>query len=269
MARSHSGQRRARSGEKRPEEAALLNASGKLLASPNSALPLLRKAEITSYQVVPAGTNYTFVVLMVADGQEPFLGIYKPQKGENPLWDYPDGTLYHREHASYVTSTVLGWPNIPPTVVRDGPFGQGMVQLFVPGQGDQDFFGFRRRRSRDLMEVALFDLLVNNGDRKAGHLILGTDGRIWAIDHGLTFNSWTRLRTVLWDFQGEPIPEKLLADLRSLREDPIRRQGVSRLLGAELEPEDVDGFFARVDDVLHVGRYPPLDSNRNLPWPLV
>src|SRR5450756_226527 len=134
MARSHKEPRRARIGGKRQGEAVLLNASGTLLSSSRDALPLLEQAEITGYQVVPAGTNYTFVVLMAVDGREPFLSIYKPQRGENPLWDYPDGTLYRREHASYVTSALLGWPSIPPTVIRDGPFGLGMIQLFVPPQ---------------------------------------------------------------------------------------------------------------------------------------
>lgn len=269
MARSHKGPRRARGSGKRLNEAALLTASGKLLSSPRDALPLLEQAEITGYQVVPAGTNYTFVVLMAVDGQEPFLGIYKPQRGENPLWDYPDGTLYRREHASYVASTRLGWPNIPPTVIRDGPFGLGMVQLFVPGHADQDFFDFRNRCQQELMEVALFDLLVNNGDRKAGHCILGVDGRIWAIDHGLTFNPFTRLRTVLWDYQGEPIPERLLADLRALQQDAAPQLEIRHLLGAELEAGDIDAFFTRLDRILRSGRYPRLDSNRNLPWPLV
>jgi uncharacterized repeat protein (TIGR03843 family) len=269
MARSHKERHRSMRTPGRPDEAALLGASRELLLSPIEALPLLEQAEITGYQVVPSGTNYTFVVSMSLDGKEPFLGIYKPRRGENPLWDYPDGTLYRREHASYVTSTLLGWPNIPPTVIRDGPFGLGIVQLFVPPHDGQDFLDFRQRRSAELMEIALFDLLVNNGDRKAGHCIMGADGRIWAIDHGLTFNRSTRLRTVLWDYRGDPIPERLLADLRGLCDDPARRQRFRCVLEPDIDGEDVEAFFDRLERVLRSGKYPQLDPNRNLPWPLV
>ncbi len=268
MARSHKRQRGGGNGKVRPDEAALLSASSDLLAEPREASDLLRQAEITGYQVVPSGTNYTFVVLLSTDGRQPFLGIYKPRKGENPLWDYPDGTLYRREHAAYVTSTALGWPNIPPTIVRDGPFGVGMVQLFVPPHDSQDFSAFRQVHRDDLMRIALFDLLVNNGDRKAGHCILGADGRIWAIDHGLTFNPGTRLRTVLWDYCGDPIPAKLLAQLRALLDDPVQCDGLRKRLRQDLDAADVETFFARIEQTLRIGRYPQLDPNRNLPWPL-
>jgi uncharacterized repeat protein (TIGR03843 family) len=269
MARNHKGQRSSRAGGRKQHEAALLDASRQLLASPADALEILRQATITAYQVVPSGSNYTFVVMMSVEGCEPFLGIYKPQQGENPLWDYPDGTLYRRERAAYAISTLLGWPNIPPTVIRDGPFGIGMAQLFVPIQAEQDFFSFRERRASELKEIALFDLVVNNGDRKAGHCLLGLDDRVWAIDHGLTFNRATRLRTVLWDYCGEPIPERLLDGLNALLDDHARREEVRGRLEADLDAADLDSFFDRVERVVRSGRYPPLDPNRNLPWPLV
>lgn len=232
-------------------------------------LSLLERGDILGYEVVPTGTNYTFYTLMSADGGERFVAIYKPRQGENPLWDFPHGTLYRREHAAYVASRYLGWPRIPPTIVRDGPFGIGMVQLFVATERQWDFSELRRQHRDELMQIALFDLLVNNADRKAGHCLLGRDGRIWAIDHGLTFNTAPKLRTVLWDYCGEPIPRRLLGDLESLRDDPSRRRDIEGRLGSDLTPAEVEAFYRRLERILLAGTFPRLDPNRNIPWPLV
>ncbi|MCL4371343.1 MAG: SCO1664 family protein [Chloroflexi bacterium] len=236
---------------------------------PEEAASLLEQGEIQEYRVVPSGSNYTFTVLMSADNRGQFLAVYKPQRGERPLWDFPWGTLHLREHAAYVTSRHLGWPNIPVTVLRKGPFGVGSVQLYVPTAGQPDLFAFQEERRRELMEIALFDLLVNNADRKAGHCILGVDGRVWAIDHGLTFHVDPKLRTVLWDYCGEPIPQRLLEQLESLRDDPARRDRLRAELEPDLASEEIDAFFRRVDRFLRTRRYPRLDPNRNIPWPLV
>ena len=269
MSRHYNKRQRAR-GQEQLEYAAtaLVDASRRLLENPAESLPLLRDAPITGYQVVPAGTNYTFFVVMAPGDRDPFLAVYKPRQGENPLWDYPDGTLYHREHAAYVTSTELGWPNIPPTITRpDGPFGIGMAQLYVPPDPNQDFFAFRSRYADQLKEVALFDILTNNGDRKAGHCLLDTGGKLWAIDHGLTFNHATRLRTVLWDFCGEPLPERLLSSLVDLLGDS-RRERLRKKLESDIDAVDLDAFFSRVERTVRLGRFPQLDPGRNVPWPL-
>ncbi len=236
---------------------------------PDRVVGLLARAEVLAHQAVPAGTNYTFVLLMSAPDRGRFLAVYKPRRGENPLWDFPRGTLYLRERAAYVASRHLGWPNIPATVVRDGPFGVGSVQLFVPTDGQPDFFAFRLPRRRELEEVALFDLLANNADRKAGHCLLGVDGRVWAIDHGLTFNVEPKLRTVLWDFCGEPIPERLLDGLARLHEDPTRRERLRLELEPCLDTAEIVAFFARLERVLRSRTFPQLDPHRNVPWPLV
>lgn len=240
-----------------------------IAVSQEEAASLLEQGEIASYELVPAGTNYTFAVLLSAGDRGEFLAIYKPQRGERPLWDFPHGTLHRREHAAYVTSRHLGWPNIPTTVIRDGPFGVGSVQLYVPTQGQLDFFTFQAKRPQELIEIALFDILVNNADRKAGHCLLGVDGQVWAIDHGLTFNVAPKLRTVLWDRCGEAIPQRLLDALESLRDDSSRRQSLKAALEPDLDPREIDSFFLRMERILRAKRFPHLDPNRNIPWPLV
>lgn len=238
-----------------------------MAVSPEEATFLLMQGEIVAHEVVPTGSNYTFFVLMSADGRGQFLAVYKPQRGERPLWDFPRGTLHQREHAAYVVSLQLGWPNIPVTVIRDGPFGVGSVQLYVPVQEDSDFFSFHSRRRRDLMQIALFDLIVNNADRKGGHCLLGKDGRLWAIDHGLTFNVEPKLRTILWDYCGRPVPEPLLEQLQALREDDGRSQELREALEPDLDTAEIKAFFRRIDRILKTRRYPQLDPNRNVPWP--
>ena len=237
--------------------------------SPDEAASLLSQGEITACEAVAAGSNYTFAVLISAGDRGHLLAIYKPQRGERPLWDFPSGTLHLREHAAYVTSSHLGWPNIPTTVIRDGPLGVGSVQLYVPTKTQGELPAFQEQRRRELMEIALFDLLVNNADRKAGHCLLGMDNRIWAIDHGLTFNVMPRLRTVLWGFCGAPVPRQLLEDLESLRDDAARTELLRAQLEPDLHPREIEAFFSRLEWILRVRRFPQLDPNRNIPWPLV
>src|SRR5665647_2622275 len=159
---------------------------------------MLEEGEIDDCNLIPAGSNYTFSATVSANGSGKLAAIYKPARGERPLWDFPRGTLHHRERAAYLASQLLGWPLIPPTVVRDGPLGAGSVQLFVPTEDRWDFNDLLRKHRRALQEIAVFDLVANNADRKAGHCLLGVDGRVWSIDHGLTFNVDPKLRTVLW-----------------------------------------------------------------------
>ena len=129
------------------------------------------------------------------------------------MWDFPDGTLYRRERAAYLLATDLGWEFIPPTIIRDGPYGIGMVQLFIPNDVHANFFTLRDTYADDMRRMALFDAVSNNADRKGGHCLLGNDGRIWGIDHGLTFHESNKLRTVIWDYSEEQIPAALVADL--------------------------------------------------------
>jgi hypothetical protein len=197
--------------------------------------------------------------------QPPLQAIYKPLRGERPLWDFPSG-LYKREVAAYELAAALGWWVVPPTVVRDGPLGEGSVQLFVEADFEQHYFTVQEEaRYRDDFEaICVFDLLANNTDRKSGHCLIGTDGRIWAIDHGLCFAEEFKLRTVLWDFAGEPIPAELLEDVRRLLD-----QDLTPALACLLDDDEHLALLERAEAVLGSGCFPVDRSGRRYPWPLV
>ncbi|MGI5836940.1 MAG: SCO1664 family protein [Chloroflexota bacterium] len=237
--------------------------------SQEEASSLLENADIKAYELMPSGSNYTFMVLMSMEGRGDFLAIYKPQRGERPLWDFPQGTLHRREHAAYIASRHLGWPNIPVTVIREGPFGIGSVQLYIPVRRGAELPALQNQQKPDLAEIALFDLLANNADRKAGHCLPGIDGRIWAIDHGLTFNVVPKMRTVLWDYWGKPIPQRLLERLKAFRDNQAQCRSLRSDLETDLQPEEIDAFFNRIEKSLRSKRFPRLDPNRNIPWPIV
>src|SRR5690606_34583588 len=151
--------------------------------------------QFTSCELIPWGSNYTFAAALVDQQGGRCLAVYKPRRGEAPLYDFPSGTLFLRERAAYLAARLLGWDFIPPTIIRTGPHGIGSVQLFVEAEENAHYFEFHRQRAAELQSMALFDLLVNNADRKAGHCLLGKDGRVWGIDHGLTFHHLPKLRT--------------------------------------------------------------------------
>ena len=224
-----------------------------------------RRALIQDCDLIPWGSNYTFGVLLddpEGEFDETF-AIYKPAAGEIPLWDFPDDTLYLREYAAYLVSEALSWHFIPTTVIRDGPHGVGTIQEYIEPEKDTHYFTLRDKHSDELKKMALFDLITNNADRKAGHCLRGlADGRIWGIDHGLTFNVQPKLRTVIWDFQDEPIDEALLADLRRMGSD---QELVTRLM-RYLDPLEARAFALRLNRILVTGIFPPLMSRRSIPW---
>ena len=165
------------------------------------------------------GYNYTFLVKVQPEDGKTFLAVYKPEQGEQPLWDFPSNTLAHRETAAYLVSQALGWDLVPPTVYRaEGPFGPGSLQLFIEHDPNHHYFNFTDEEFQTLRPVVLFDLLINNADRKGGHLFFGEDGHLWLIDHGLSFNVDEKLRTVIWDFAGEPMPEELCKAAHEFRQ---------------------------------------------------
>jgi uncharacterized repeat protein (TIGR03843 family) len=192
--------------------------------------------------------------------------IYKPEAGERPLWDF-DAGLYRREVAAYLLSEWLGWGLVPPTVVReDAPAGVGSLQLFIEADPADHYFTLYESAPETLAALramAVFDLLANNADRKSGHVLRGADGRIQGIDHGLCFAADDKLRTVIWDFAGEPIGQELLDDLAPLGEE------VPPTLADLLDAEERDALRARARRVLEVGRFPFDRSGRRMPWPLV
>ena len=234
-------------------------------------LEALQKSEIKLEGEFLHGSNYTFLVKAHPEGGEFFLAVYKPQEGEQILWDFPDNTLAHRETAAYLVSQALGWDFVPPTVYRsDGPFGPGSVQLFVEHDPNYHYFNFSDEDFQRLRPVVLFDLLINNADRKGSHMIFGENGRLWLIDHGLSFNVEEKLRTVIWDFAGEPIPDDLQAALISFRKalDPA-----SKLLDSlklHLSPEEIAALTTRADHLIEMGHLPfPPNDRRAYPFPPV
>jgi hypothetical protein len=226
-------------------------------------LAVLERGRITSSKLVPWGSNYTFAVA-VEDGDHAILAIYKPRAGEAPLYDFPDGTLYRRETASYLLSRHLGWHLVPPTVVRDGPNGIGSVQLYVQPQEDsKELRRFWGGTHPAVERLVLFDHLANNADRKIGHLLRDTSGRVWGIDHGLTFNRVPKLRTVLWQFVGQPVSKPLIRDLACLHERAAELRAALRPL---LDHAELDALFARLDRFLERPTYPELNPRRNIPY---
>lgn len=238
------------------------------MLSLDEACAFLEQAEIVGCQALPWGSNYTYALALAADAGRQVLTIYKPRRGEVPLWDFPDGTLYRRERAAYVASRRLDWNFVPPTVIREGPLGVGSVQLYIDADPGGSFERLRAEYSRQLRQIAVFDCFVNNADRKASHFLLGRgDGRIWGIDHGLTFNSAPKLRTVVWDYCGEPIPEPLVADLRALRADQARLSALCDDLEPLLLSDEIEALLQRLDRLIEVTRYPAPQSRRYMPWP--
>lgn len=213
---------------------------------------------------MPWSSNGTFLVDLCLDGSEG-TGIYKPHRGERPLWDYPSG-LYRREVAVHVVSEALGWGLVPETVLRDdGPYGPGSLQRFVPAHFEEHYFTMLERPELHdtLKAICLFDLLVNNGDRKSGHCLRGEDSRIWAIDHGLCLHEEPKLRTVIWDFAGLPVPPGRLDDVARLAASPPSE------LAALLEPAELEALGARAAAILRRPIFPVVSSGRAYPWPLV
>ena len=215
------------------------------------------------------GSNYTFLV-QVTQGDETRPAVYKPARGERPLWDFPEGTLAQREVAAYVVSRALGWDLVPPTVLRpDGPAGAGSLQLFVDADPERHYFTFTEAEKQRLRPVAVFDLLINNADRKGGHVLLGESEHMWLIDHGVCFHAEDKLRTVIWDFVGEPIPRELLPALRRLRQALLDDDALRTELGGLLAAEEVEALQGRADRLLRLKRFPPPGADRPYPWPLV
>jgi len=215
------------------------------------------------------GSNYTFLArLQVPDGE--LSAVYKPARGERPLWDFPEGTLAQREVAAYLTSQALGWDLVPPTVLRaDGPLGPGSLQLYVAADPERHYFTFTDDEKDRLRPVALFDALVNNADRKSGHVLLDAQGHLWLIDHGVCFHVEPKLRTVVWDFAGQPVPAELIAVLRRFRERLAPKSPLLGRLEALLTLEEIEALRGRAEAILEHKRFPLPGPGRPYPWPLV
>lgn len=220
------------------------------------------------------GSNYTFLV-QIERGEYTLRAVYKPTRGERPLWDFPAASLARREVAAYLVSQALSWEFVPPTVYRrEGPLGPGSVQLFVEHDPEYHYFNFSEADHQRMRPVVLFDLLINNADRKGSHVLIGADGHIWLIDHGISFHVEDKLRTVIWDFAGETIPEELGSDIHQLRQKLSPNEDepseLTSLLGHYLSQREIAALAHRADRFLATARFPhPHPERRTLPWPPV
>ena len=232
---------------------------------------LLRDAEFQDAQSLWYSSNYVYLYQMCGPGGETFTTVYKPLKGERPLWDFPEGELYKREVAAYELAKLLGWNFVPPTVSRDGPHGLGSVQVFISHDPESHFFVQREvpELVPQLKRMAVFDAIANNADRKGGHCLLDSAGTIWGIDHGLCFHPQYKLRSVIWDWVDEPIEDEWLADLSQAADTLETRKAGAAPLVELLSPEELAAIARRIRVTLKAGTFPKPGPNRHYPWPLV
>ncbi len=243
-----------------------LAAGGSPGVSVEDALELLREGTLSIEGRVMDASNATFYCGVVSEGRQAAC-VYKPIAGERPLWDYPDGTLAEREVAAYEVSAATGWLIVPPTVYRDGPAGPGMVQLWVETDDDVNINRFMRRRDLEqLRHIAVLDAVINNSDRKGGHLLPTVEGHVYGVDHGVTFSVEDKLRTVLWQWAGAKLPQQTYAVLARLGGELDAALG--ERLDELLTRREVRQTKLRVRALLSTGRHPePSGDWPPVPWP--
>ena len=236
-----------------------------LVPSVEQTLRLLRDGELEVQGRLVDASNATLYCTVTLDG-ETATCVHEPVAGERPLWDFPDGTLAGREVAAYEVSVATGWDLVPPTVLRDGPFGPGMCQLWVDVDETVDLVQLARSDRQDLRRLAVLDAVINNADRKGGHLLPTPDGRVYGVDHGVCFSVDDKLRTLLWQWSNDRLPADAVEVLRGLRADLDRRLGTR--LGELLTRRELQATRRRVDRLLSTGRYPlPGSDWPAVPWP--
>jgi hypothetical protein len=221
------------------------------------------------------GSNYTFLVNVCAPEEDDvdsaeLQAVYKPKRGERPLWDFPQGSLHKRERAAFLVSELLNWRIVPPTIIRGGPYGTGSVQLFIDHDPEIHYFTFQGHFSDQMQRIVLFDQIINNADRKAGHVLLGENDKLWSIDHGICFHDEPKLRSVIWEFAGQPLPDDLtraMSNFLTQLNDPLAAQAteLARLLSAD----ESSAMQLRTMQLLENNVYPLPGSGRHYPWPPV
>jgi hypothetical protein len=231
-------------------------------------LKALQKGELDLQGQFLNGSNYTFLVKLIFENME-MVTVYKPVEGEQPLWDFPAGSLAKREAAAFQISELLGWELVPPTIFRHkAPLGPGSLQYYIDHNPEDHYFNFSDKDKQRLRPVVVFDLIINNADRKGSHILRDTQDHLWLIDHGICFNSEDKLRTVVWDFCGEPVPEDLLNDLDSLiamLETRLPETGTLRKL---LSPAELVAIIKRAHRLIEKRVFPyPSKTSRPYPWP--
>jgi uncharacterized repeat protein (TIGR03843 family) len=236
-----------------------------------TALDLLRDGELEVLGRLVGSSNRALLCAVTRRCPDPdpdlvATCVYKPIRGERPLDDFPDGTLAHREVATHLVSEATGWDIVPPTILRDGPFGEGMVQLWIDVDGATDPWDLVQRSDPALRSMAVFDAVVNNADRKVGHILPVESGHLFGVDHGICFSPEPKLRTVLWGWRGTRLSAPELEVLHAIRADLAGRLGDA--LRGLLAPVEVAATVARVDELLRTRRFPMPDPDRPaIPWP--
>jgi uncharacterized repeat protein (TIGR03843 family) len=226
---------------------------------------LLESGAITVEGRLVDASNATLFV-SITDGVNSTTAIYKPVAGERPLWDFPDGNLANRERAAFLIDHALGFNHVPKTILRDGPFGVGMVQLWIDIDEEIDLEDFFRMNDPQLREVALFDAIINNTDRKIGHLIPEKGGHLYICDHGVTFHAEDKLRTVLWQWAGERLTAVEIGTLESLR-SYLESQDANELHGL-LTQEEISAMKVRIEKLISTSIFPePNPEWPHIPWP--
>jgi hypothetical protein len=231
---------------------------------------LLRDGTITPRGLMPDCSNYTYLARVCGPDGSETLGVYKPAPGESPLDDFAHGTLGKREVAAYLISAALGWGVVPLTVYRrDGPLGAGSLQQFITADLRQHYFSLMPRRAPEFRVMAAFDVIVNNADRKSGHCLIDAEGHIWGVDNGLTFHSLPKLRTVIWEFAGEPVPHQLRDDARRLAARLAGSEGWVSDLQRLISSVELKALTRRALRLAEDGTYPAPSSRWAYPWPLI
>ena len=216
------------------------------------------------------GSNYTFLC-NVSHQEENLQAVYKPIRGERPLWDFPSETLAGREVAAYMVSEAGGWGLVPPTIYRqDGPAGPGSLQLFIEHDPDYHYFNFSPEDKARTRQIALFDVIANNTDRKSGHVLVGPEKRLWLIDHGVCFHAHPKLRTVIWDFAGQPLTPQECTQLNHLKAALSKNSKLAEDLNEYLSHREIQATIQRIDKLLEEGVFPsPVEGRYSMPWPPV
>ncbi|MEO6795763.1 MAG: SCO1664 family protein [Candidatus Dormibacter sp.] len=231
---------------------------------------LLKEGQIKPRGLMPDCSNYTYLAQVRGKSGGETLAVYKPARGETPLDDFPDGTLGKREVAAHLVSAALGWQIVPLTVYRtNAPLGPGSLQQFIAADLGEHYFTLMPQRAEDFRMMAAFDVIVNNADRKSGHCLLDPNGHIWGVDNGLTFHPLPKLRTVIWEFAGEEIPEKLRADAARLVTELIAGERWVKGLQQLIAPLEMRALIQRARRLADDGRYPAPVSRWAYPWPLI
>lgn len=255
-------------------------------------LPLLEFGSMEIEGLLPWSSNYSFLVRVcpneqvanaigkqAADSLNEVRAVYKPRRGERPLWDFPQGTLYQRERAAFVVSDALSWQQVPPTVIRHGSHGVGSVQLFIEHDPDCHYFTIEgdHHFQEQLQKIVLFDIIINNADRKAGHVLIeepaessAPGDRLWLIDHGICFHVEHKLRTVIWEFAGQTIPVPLLKNMTAFLAKLANQQSkLHKSLANLLSRQEVKTLQLRTKKVIDQDKFITPGPGRHYPWPPV